>query len=484
MKSFKKLAGLALALIMALALMAPAMAADATSITVNNAIDGKTYTAYKMFDATTTESGEQGAFTVNSAWADFFKEGGDGYSYVTISSTGYVTAMSFDTALTNEAADWEEAQTFAMLALEYAEKNGVTGYSKVAADGKAVIDTTGAGYGYFVIDSSVGALCMVQTNLKNVTISEKNELPGIEKTVTYPAGTHIGDTVNYTIEVPVVAGATKYVIYDVLSNGLTYNANSFALDVYMKFGEEWRPGHTVEDVAWSKTNKVTVAEGENKIFEVSMDDDFMLALGEDEDEYMIRITYTATINENAVAVNGNTATLNYGNGEHVSSTTQTHEQPDVKLYQFEVKKVDGEGNALTGAEFKLYDAKTDGNEIYVKNAPAAAAGKYDYVVTPNADEATTIKAGNVKIFGLGDGDYFLEETVAPDGYNQLTERKQLTIAGADLVTDSAVEVINQSGATLPATGGIGTTIFYTLGGLLLVGSVILFVTKKRTGMAD
>ena len=91
------------------------------------------------------------------------------------------------------------------------------------------------------------------------------------------------------------------------------------------------------------------------------------------------------------------------------------------------------------------------------------------------------------ISGLANGTYWLEETAAPAGYNMLESRQSITIEGANknatvtegVYTEGGVQVINEAGTVLPSTGGMGTTIFYTLGGVLVVGAAILLVTKKR-----
>ena len=148
---------------------------------------------------------------------------------------------------------------------------------------------------------------------------------------------------------------------------------------------------------------------------------------------------------------------------------------------------------MNGAEFKLYDAKTEGNEIALIDE-----GNGVYRVATAAEKAAegfvsaTIKAGKVTIKGLDSGTYYLEETKAPAGYNVLAERVEVKIDHANLTAtvegdtyvSGGVQVINKTGAELPSTGGIGTTIFYVVGGLLVVAAGVLLVTRKRMSKSE
>ena len=137
-----------------------------------------------------------------------------------------------------------------------------------------------------------------------------------------------------------------------------------------------------------------------------------------------------------------------------------------------LKKTDGT-NFLNGAGFKLYDAATDGNMITVNK------DNKGYYVDANADEEIMVdNANGVNVRGLEPGTYYLEETTVPDGYNKLSAREEVTITTGATETVE-ITVINNAGAQLPSTGGIGTTIFYVVGGVLVLAAVVLLVTKKR-----
>lgn len=196
---------------------------------------------------------------------------------------------------------------------------------------------------------------------------------------------------------------------------------------------------------------------------------------------MVTVTYWGQINSSAVinpGSNTNEAKLTYG-----TSGNSSWKQTTTKVFGFKVFKHAGTDTAhlLPGAEFRLY--KTVGEETYYAKfdanglligwtTDATVAG---VTMTSNGDKALILN-------GLDAGTYHLEETKAPDGYNKLTAPVTVTITEEGKVnetTNGTVYVSNNAGATLPSTGGMGTTLFYVIGGGLMVAAVVLLVTKKR-----
>lgn len=134
--------------------------------------------------------------------------------------------------------------------------------------------------------------------------------------------------------------------------------------------------------------------------------------------------------------------------------------------------MDGSDNQLTGATFKLYDAETGGNEIKVVKVEDSV-----YRVAEDGEDGVEIEAGSVTVKGLAaDATYYLEETKAPEGYNILTERQAVTIKADN---SAEAKVVNNAGTELPSTGSYGTTIFYVLGTVLVVGVLIYVVASRR-----
>lgn len=156
---------------------------------------------------------------------------------------------------------------------------------------------------------------------------------------------------------------------------------------------------------------------------------------------------------------------------------------DTETYYFDLVKDNDKDEVLEGAEFKLYDAETSGNEI-----PVVKVSDGVYRVAVTGETGVAIEAGTVRIQGLdGTKTYYLEEIKAPAGYNILTSRVAVQMESADhpatvennKYVSGGVEVVNQRGAELPSTGGIGTTIFYVIRAILVIGAGILLVTRRR-----
>ena len=476
----KKLMAALLAVAMVCAMAIPAFAAsgsspaDKGSITINKAVAGEDYTLYKMFDLNSFDT-DAGTFsyTVDGNWKAFFEGDGAGKDYI---------------ALDNGHPTWiegKDAAEFAKAALAYANQKGITATKKETATSNTV-KFDNLDLGYYLVDTSLGALCNLDTTKPNATINEKNEVPDIDKKVKGSEGNwvtentaKIGDTVNYKVTITVQTANNRYVLHDTMSEGLTFNKDSVKVTV----------NNTVVDATNHYTLVTENIGGET--FNIKFEDSYIATL---DAGTKIEVTYSAVVNAKAKVdsdKNTNEAHLVYGN-EH---KTEKHETKTY-LYEFDLIKFSGSTKKLLGgAQFKLYDAKTDGKEIpLVKNED----GTYR-VATANetpVDHIETVAGKTVKISGLDKKVYYLEETVPPAGFNALPERAEVNLtsgskkvvteylaegtyneANADSIGGVAVE--NNAGTTLPGTGGIGTTIFYVVGGGLMVAAAILLITKKR-----
>lgn len=476
MKKMKTLASLVLAIVLAFALTIPAFADEPTgSITVTKPNDEDTTATYKVYEVfsltrAANATNEKGyAYTASTAIKNLIESS---------SVNGYFTfgAIAGDadnwTVTPSATYDAEAAKSFAAFLASNVSSLGQPVKTVSVTDTSATVDNLE--YGYYFIDSTVGTLCMLSSSTPNVAVTDKNDVPTIDKTVNVEDQDRIGSSVEYTIPIQVKEGAKDYILFDVMSDGLTYNED---LSIGLASSKEGTVTKYEGTDAYTRLDEETHTNG-TEIFRIKFNDSF---LTEHVDQWII-VTYSATINEKAVEVNGNTATLKYGNGHDISTSTKS-EQPNVNLYRFEINKVNGDDNnaPLSGAKFKLFTAATGGEQIYVTentdiNKP------YNYIVS-NTPTDTLIEVdsnGEATIFGLsGNSIYYLEETEAPQGFNKLKDRQPVTFETANLVDTSAVQVVNNTGAVLPSTGGMGTTLFYTVGGLLVVCSAILFVTKKR-----
>ena len=480
-KTIKKFMAALLAVALLCAMAVPAFAAEGTAtgsgtITIDKAINGETYTAYKIFNVISSKMETDGSmtyvYTVADGWADFFNQS-EVKNYVSVDTHGQPTWVESKKSVA-------DLQAFAKLALTYASTNGITGKTATAAGNQAVIN--GLAAGYYVVSTTAGSLCVLNTNGSDLKIDEKNEAPTIDKKINGSKSTNdaaIGDVVNYTVTIHAKKGATGYVLTDTMTKGLTFNRDSLTVKV----------GATTLAENTHYTVAVDAATDGSTKFTVTFKDTYLNTIDGDTD---IVVSYTATVNKDAVigtTGNTNTAQLKYGNNSTVESTTTTYS------YKFDLVKTDNSKKLLTGAKFKLYDSQT--STTPVKLIKDATTGNYRVAETSESgavDEIVIDSFKAVTISGLNKKTYYLEETLAPAGYNKLTERQSVELGKEGFVADATinnsgsegatwteggVQVINNTGATLPSTGGMGTTLFYVIGGGLMVAAVVLLVTKKR-----
>lgn len=493
--NMKKLISLALAMVMMLAMAVPAFAAGEGSITITNATAGYDYTIYRIFALSYNTETKSYSYTVMDDWKKFVAKettdaetgvvtpAGAGADYVNIDAQGYVTW-----------ATGKSAAEFAKAAQKYAADNNVPNQGTQNATGTTVT-FTGLDLGYYLVDSSMGALCSLNSTDPNVEIEEKNEIPANDKKVEEDslAGTDnawgeandadIGQTVNFQSTITAEEGAQNYIFHDTMSKGLTFNG--------------------VDSVS-VKLNDVTVESGytvyagnidgcdKNCTFHVVFDQAFCNTL---KDNDKIVISYSATLNENAVVGvegNPNESKISYGeDGQHETlpskTTTYTWDMDVVKYTEVNGKKV-----VLSGAKFTLSKSEDGSNPIkFTKTAENV------YKVDPNGEitEIETDATGTFKIVGLDADTYYLTETQAPAGYNKLTGPQKVVIEtteGTDSVTNLPTleyttvkaEVENKTGSELPSTGGMGTTMLYAAGSLMVAAAVVLLIVKRRMNAAE
>jgi len=330
----------------------------------------------------------------------------------------------------------------------------------------------------------------------------------------------------------------KYEFVDTMSTGLTLNTNDDKIKVYVKTSKD---ALKEDDI----TSAATITKDDHNL-KVSFNDLKKAYPSATKDSVFI-VRYEASLNSSAViGLNGNENTfhLEYSNNPNMGGDGSTGETPDDKnivfTYELDNTKItymsatdyaalsgtdkeayeetsydlDNDGTAetvykrkLSGAKFKLYDAAKSGKGAVIEN------GKF-VEWTTDATKVTELVSGDdglVKIAGLDEGTYYLEETAAPTGYNKLTKRVKIAIEAttdnsqkwdenaANALTaltvqlnDGAVqngntekgivstEIVNMPGAVLPSTGGIGTTIMYVVGGILVIcGGAAIFIKRKK-----
>lgn len=479
MKRVKRVLALLAAFALVLAMAVPAFAEENTGrITVQGAVNGEIYSIYKIFDVTgydMTTNPHKITYKVTDGWASFFEKGNPGANYVTLDSKNQISGTTLDSSTAPE---------FAAAAIEWAKdsNHNIKATDSKTANGDSVTFTNVAN-GYYLVDTSLGALCSLDNVTGNTAkISEKNKVPSVEKKVKsgddYKSSNSakIGDTVEYKTTITINGSVEKVVLHDKMDAGLTFNETS----VKVKVGGADVPeaNYTLQKPGTESSDPCT--------FEIEFKDSYIAGL---ETGTQIEVTYSATLNESAVigtTGNKNDTWLKYGNSGSVTSETTTYS------YSFDLVKTDSDGTLLAGAKFKLYADQDCTNEIKLvadgtNGYRVATTGEtgVPYIET-SANNALTIK-------GLkGTTAYYLKEIEAPKGYNELENAFAFNIASANISSNlsdtsnkwdegksTGIHIINNAGTTLPSTGGMGTTVFYVVGGGLMAVAVVLLVTKKR-----
>lgn len=458
MKHTKRILAIMLVVAMVFAFGTTAFAAGNNTITVNNAQNGETYTAYKMFDLSVDLDKDAYTYTVNSAWSDFFTSPGAGAAFIT-KDNGIVTAI-----LDNDGnVVTDDAKDLAKAAAKYAKDNSLASAGNaVAADKSATI--SGLDNGYYLVTSTQGNIAMIDTTPDKTgpVINEKNPGTVIEKEVQEDStgewgeknDAQIGDTVNFHTEFTVKVGARNYVVHDAMTEGLTFN-NDIAIE------------------GLTKGTDYTVATGTDDgcTFEITFAQSYLDTVAEDTD---LTVTYSAILNEKAVVTEPqiNKTQLTWGNnGETGWDQTETY------TYKFAVLKYDGadkeQKKPLAGAVFQLKNGGTIVRLIKISDTKYRVA-KADE--NGAVDTFTTVGSGQIEITGVDNDPYTLTEITSPPGFNPLSDDISVGIK-----TDNSLvfDVENNSGNELPTTGGIGTTLFYVIGAILVCAAGILLVTRKR-----
>ena len=526
MKQCKTLLSIVMAIMMLLTMMIPTLAAqegklEGGSITINNAVVGQTYNAYQILylESYNATSGAY-AYKANSAWSTFVNSDAIKGVYLNVDDDGYVTWVPTlvcveevhkhdascgegpvytceKTEHTHGTACYENqgAAEFAKLAEAYAKTNSIANDGSQKAT-TTTVTFTGLKLGYYLVTTSLGTLCSLDTTNPTVTIQEKNGVPTNEKKVEEDStpgvygssnDADIGQTVKFQSTITAQAGAENYVFHDKMSAGLTYTGiTGITLN-----------GNTVATTNYTvKTADLT----DDCTFEVVFTQEFCDTLKAND---QIVIFYTATVNDEAVVGltgNPNESKLEYG--EKGSSTVTPPSTTTTYTWELNVLKYANgdESKVLADAEFVLLNkdltkvAKFDTNGKLTGWETVPTVADDGTITWPENTTLTTDDQGKIRIEGLDGDTYYLRETKAPAGYNKLkndikVEITKTTTNGTvkveykqdGVTSDGTIKVNNQSGTELPSTGGIGTTIFYCVGATLALGAFVLLVTKKRMG---
>ena len=466
MKYVNRIFSVMLVLLLVFAASGTAFADDTYTITIENKMPNHIYEAYQIFSGDLSVNDEGKDVLINIVW-------GSGVSAAGQAALGDASEKA-KTLITTEDGE------------AFADEVGPYLTSPSATSGAQTNDTytlSGLTAGYYLVKDKDNSLegkddvytCYILRLVNNVTAAPKCETIGIDKTQApnsdndnnAHADYMIGDDVPYTLTATLAENVSKFTEYeisfiDTLSSGLTYNGDAVV-----------RLGNT------NVTSYFTITYT-NNVLTLSCSNVKAFGAGDGD---IITVDYTAELNENAAIGaegNPNSVELEYSNNPNGDGKGKTP-GPTTKVYTFKlcITKVDEDGEALNGASFTLYKKNADGEYIIVGETQVGTdTNEFEWV-------------------GLDCGEYKLEETDAPTGYNKLEDLEftidsefgasgltNLTVDGDELAAQPSSgtvsgEVENKAGALLPHTGGIGTTIFYISGSILVVLALVLFVSKKR-----
>lgn len=517
---------MAMTMILSMSMTAFAAEASTGTLTVNNTVAGKTLDLYQIFTA--TKNGDKVAYTLNSAYEGFFKTKEVNGSPLSGLSGEALSEAAYNYVKEQVGDDGSKGATFAkdilgwILSASGETKTAVEATHRTAntADTKTVIDNLE--YGYYVVYplgatdtstapgngpvKSVASLVSVTGN--DATVNMKSNYPTVVKKVNDKIAddVNIGDTVTYTLtsKVPDMTGYTSYVFNfkDTLSAGLTFKEIT---SVTVESGE-----NVQNVIAGTGDNTYTLTQDGQNIT-ITMNN--FLASNANKAGQEIKVTYTATLNKDAVTgfdANKNSATVEYSNkpgtdnkGESEPSIVDVHTF-NFTIFKYYLKDQNNKDDktGLENAEFELYKANSEvaGDKVNIKKV---TDGEYR-VATPEEAAEEGFKSdiivsgtnGKVLVKGLDAGTYYLRETKAPEGYNKLLSDIEVkitatytdgklesykvdykyngnTTTGSDIknTTDSQeVAVENKTGAQLPSTGSKGA-LMVTLAGIVLFGAL-------------
>lgn len=509
MKSIKRIIALLLTAVMTMTMSVTAFAVDSgCSLTVNvkgeQNLKEQTINLYKLFDVTTSGSGENKnyAYTVNTAtgYKDAIKSA-LGASFAGTTDVEYAEAVK-NLGADNSAEVQKFANDFTAKALTSNLK--ATATSNKITESKTAFEFNTLNPGYYLVYVTGGkeiqsSLVTVEEGKTNI-VNLKTEAPSITKRAEQDT-VSIGQVVKYTVtgSVPDTTGYAEYVyhIHDTLSNGLDFvndaagaavTGDTVNVTVAFKDAGVTAEGTTPTTATLNTTNKR----------KMSLDLSKWVRNNQKNKGKEFTVTYYAKVNKEAVVTEQNNATLEYGNNPS-DTTTTTPSEDKTPTYPLDILKTKKDSHEkLAGAKFSLYTSETDAKNG--TNPIKVTGSNGNYVVDPTShttefESVSSIdgKGYNLQVNGLAEGTYYLVETKAPDGFNKLTapivvkitkstdtDANNWTISkdGTD-ETDKIIDVANSTGSILPSTGGMGTIAFTVVAALLVLGVAVSFIRDRK-----
>lgn len=537
-KSIKCLSAVLMTSVLAVsagAVAAPTFA-GAYDITMSSTT-GHTYTAYQVFTGDLYESGGTKTLS-NIHWGN----GVDSDALITALTSDTTYGAAFSTALAGKTTDDEKAAAVAAQLATYSSASDLKALAKIigAHLGTPQAGLTGLSAGYYLIKDTTTATSMPDGDtysefmlevVSNVTVNAKDTTVQSTKTVTETEDTvptvtpnlkvadyDIGDSIPYELTFTLPSNYADYVNYpitftDDMCAGLTYNS-----DAKIYYGASDTTG---TDIAFTSGGTSSYTGG---TLWTSATVDLKAHTPALTAGTVIKVKYTATLNSNAAVNDVGNPNKNHvtfysdpnvsttpGAGDTTTPPPPTNDTPDdttvVFTYELVFNKVDDQATPqpLTGANFKL--EKNVGGTWTDVTALHTGTGAINPSKTDKSTGAAvdTSSTTSFSFKGLDAGSYKLTEITTPSGYNTIapieftvTATKSgtavtnigSTVLSSPTVTFNssnaqiAADIQNNKGIELPGTGGIGTTIFYIIGGLMITGALVLFIVKKRMNIKE
>lgn len=469
------------------------------TITVTNAKAGETYKIYKILTLESYDKAKEAySYVKNSGdnpWNQFVDNSKE---YLTVNNDGYVTFVE-------KQSNSEGTRKFARKAMDYAKAHNIdaTGTQTASEERETGITVkfTGLDLGYYLVESSVGTACSIGTTDPELKIDDKHEAPSVSKLIVGGGisgnvsangknnSVNIGDTVAYEVTINVKPYAKSYVLHD-------------KMDDHLEFEDVWDAHVYLKDEKDDKKNNPGINRNDDFIinqtpqdgctFEISFTDTFYQKyeqainsgnLNKITFVYYAKVKNTAPIN----TAMPNKAHLTYGTNSKTGEVETKTYTWGIPVYKYTLNAGDRED--LEGAKFILSTNPNPTDETALKFTNTGDT--YRYAATGGNNELVSASNGMININGLKSDTYYLKEIKAPDGYNLLKEPIKIVVSGdpdtgkriikvQDNVV-SKVEVQNNKGSLLPSTGGMGTTLIYVVGSILVLASGMVLFSKRKEG---
>lgn len=468
------------------------------SITLKGAVVEDTYKVYKILSLESYDKdNNHNVYSykkTGDGWDDFFTNG-KGSDYFDTTSDGYVTLKS-------QLSDGgDEVRMLAISAIDFAHAhNNIQPTASKKADTDTVV-FDGLKLGYYVVESTSGTACAITTTDPNVTIENKIATPTVDKIITSGGklsedhkmnSVNIGTEVGFKTTINVKPGAKNYVLHDSMDSHLQFTS---VKKVYYMDENNREIYLTDQSDNLTDSGFVVTQTGlsDNCTFELKFTDKFYSTNKDAINAKKIKqiyVEYSAIVKKDALINEAmkNKTHLTYGDNNLKTDEKETK----TYTYKIPVFKFTGSNKGLAGAKFILLNNQDDADSAAIKFN--SVGNTYTYAANQESDNAATTlvspDGGHFTIEGLQAGTYYLKETEAPQGYNKISEPIKIVVGTNDdgkqkitvkNETVTEVGVQNNSGSLLPSTGGMGTTLIYVVGSILVLASAIVLFSKKKEG---